>query len=760
MCASSVFSSARDDSRVPTFNTAYMNASDRFWDMYLSVALPEDRQRAERWKGDTDGILIFTGLFAATVATFAVAQYPSLSPDSGEATVELLHHLIILMNGSRPLESSALQDLDTFTASTSAVYVNALWFLSLIVSIFCALLAVMLQQWTRQYILDTQHTGTPSARGPVHWLLSTGIEESFMENATELITFLLHVAVTLFFAGLIVLLVSLNTIIAILSSAVMICGIATYAVLSVLPLIRAKSPYYTPLTSFIRLALWVWLTLCEKLLTMMGGITRFLRGQAHTRSQNIVCDGIHQRRADLEGGRFALVKRSATTLSSSDWFKVITGIWQRATEPHEVGRLLVTLSPLILSPAHRHQQRYGGLYDVGGDVGEGQDSLTEDQAWTVSTRLLFDTDVFTRAVSFFKSGNPRDRSLAEGECNRRLVVGSLFIRCLILTIYNQCAPEEKGVYGSPNAWLKPNKAWLKLARDYGEIDTFVNGVRDRSGIEAPVYRFSTYVLTYCIHTTMTGLTPSVCLHEDGQYGLERYRCDELGRDDDVIGPPYVATMADLGQLKLRTFYITRPEDCVRCRLLHLVSFIMNIAYLGPRSQPVQTLISIAHLWRPMLKLLHYEGREGYDPAHELVSAVSHPRKAPTETLMSQMLDFRNKEGSPIWHDLDLSRTDFPYTINHEHAYMFDAYPELRMMFKDLVAWSGVDFGAVRPRPLPPLPSGWERRVEGGKAFFIDHNTRTTTYVDPRMEPQSSESVFVEPRAESSASQPPPGTTSD
>ena len=54
--------------------------------------------------------------------------------------------------------------------------------------------------------------------------------------------------------------------------------------------------------------------------------------------------------------------------------------------------------------------------------------------------------------------------------------------------------------------------------------------------------------------------------------------------------------------------------------------------------------------------------------------------------------------------------------------------------------------SVSPAPLPeeedvpsssvgdedPLPEGWEaRRTKDGRAFYVDHNTRTTTWEDPR-----------------------------
>ena len=42
----------------------------------------------------------------------------------------------------------------------------------------------------------------------------------------------------------------------------------------------------------------------------------------------------------------------------------------------------------------------------------------------------------------------------------------------------------------------------------------------------------------------------------------------------------------------------------------------------------------------------------------------------------------------------------------------------------------------RPRngviPLKPLPAGWEEsRTNDGKPYFIDHNSKKTSWIDPR-----------------------------
>ena len=31
----------------------------------------------------------------------------------------------------------------------------------------------------------------------------------------------------------------------------------------------------------------------------------------------------------------------------------------------------------------------------------------------------------------------------------------------------------------------------------------------------------------------------------------------------------------------------------------------------------------------------------------------------------------------------------------------------------------------------PLPTGWEEIINGDKVFYMDHNTKKTTWLDPR-----------------------------
>ncbi|KZV73031.1 hypothetical protein PENSPDRAFT_750502 [Peniophora sp. CONT] len=239
--------------------TDFTDPQDKFWSLFISDAEKHDRNRLERWKGDTDAILIFTGLFAATVATFVASSLPTLSPDSGDESVELLQKmLIVLSNQTAALQDSSFTDSSAtapFQPTRSAIWVNALWLLSLVISICCALSATLVQQWARDYAHHIRRRGRPGIRGPVYATLALGVRRFRMEHAVATVIGLLHVAVLAFFAGLLILLYSTNTTIAIALSAIMASGTLFYTLVSALPMLWPESPYSTPFTPLLKLVI-------------------------------------------------------------------------------------------------------------------------------------------------------------------------------------------------------------------------------------------------------------------------------------------------------------------------------------------------------------------------------------------------------------------------------------------------------------------------------------------------------------------------
>ena len=148
-------------------------------------------------------------------------------------------------NISSPLPASP----PPFSPPNYAVWVNGLWFMSLVISLTCALLATFLQQWARRYLKVTHSRSSPDKRARIRAFFAEGIEKCLLPFAVEILPTLLHISLFLFFAGLVVFLLNVNlTIFKLVLSWVGIC-VALYGCITLMPIIRHDSPYYTPLSS-------------------------------------------------------------------------------------------------------------------------------------------------------------------------------------------------------------------------------------------------------------------------------------------------------------------------------------------------------------------------------------------------------------------------------------------------------------------------------------------------------------------------------
>jgi hypothetical protein len=128
------------------------------------------------------------------------------------------------------------------------VWVNALWFLSLVISLTCALLATLLQQWARRYLKITQSRYRPHKRARIRAFFSEGVERCLLPWTVETLPTLLHLSLFLFFAGLVVFLCNVNlTIFKLVLSWVSLCT-TLYGCITCMPIFRHDSPYYTPLS--------------------------------------------------------------------------------------------------------------------------------------------------------------------------------------------------------------------------------------------------------------------------------------------------------------------------------------------------------------------------------------------------------------------------------------------------------------------------------------------------------------------------------
>jgi len=127
--------------------------------------------------------------------------------------------------------------------------------MSLVVSITCAVLATLLQQWARRYLRLAHPRYSPHKRARIRAFYRKGVEELHLSRVVEGLPALLHISLFLFFAGLSVFLFKVNyTIFKAVIAWVALCVIV-YAYLTVLPIRRKNSPYSAPLSALVSLCL-------------------------------------------------------------------------------------------------------------------------------------------------------------------------------------------------------------------------------------------------------------------------------------------------------------------------------------------------------------------------------------------------------------------------------------------------------------------------------------------------------------------------
>jgi len=123
--------------------------------------------------------------------------------------------------------------------------------MSFVISLTCALLATLLQQWARRYIKLTQPHYSPQKRVRIRAFFFEGVEKLLLPWVVEALPTLLHVSLFLFFAGLVVFLCNVNITIFKLVLSWVGVGTALYGCITFIPVFRHDSPYYTSLSSLV-----------------------------------------------------------------------------------------------------------------------------------------------------------------------------------------------------------------------------------------------------------------------------------------------------------------------------------------------------------------------------------------------------------------------------------------------------------------------------------------------------------------------------
>ncbi|KAH9034117.1 hypothetical protein EDB85DRAFT_2274579 [Lactarius pseudohatsudake] len=172
--------------KAPQEAPSFVDGSGPIFSMYSERATEDDEKMAEGWKADAEGTLVF-----------------DIRPNPQDTSNFYLANIYqTLANPGSNVSSSLPTSPPPFSPPNYAIWVNALWFLSLVISITRALLATLLQRCARRYLKVTQPRYSPHKRARIRAFFFEGVDKFLVPWAVEALPTLLHVSLFLFFAGL------------------------------------------------------------------------------------------------------------------------------------------------------------------------------------------------------------------------------------------------------------------------------------------------------------------------------------------------------------------------------------------------------------------------------------------------------------------------------------------------------------------------------------------------------------------------------
>ncbi|KAF8663688.1 hypothetical protein AX16_000863 [Volvariella volvacea WC 439] len=182
-----------------------------------------DVEMCKGWSEEIENLLIFTGLFGATVTAFAVEAFQWLQEDPNERNSIFLAQISLqianltnpglLAGSSIPIIDPIVTSAEPFDVEGYILRVNVLWMLSLTLSLSTVLIGILCMQWLREFLKDSSLS--PKDNLPIRYLRFQGLNAWKVPQIVSSLPLLLQISVILFFAGFIDLLWHLHTTVAI-----------------------------------------------------------------------------------------------------------------------------------------------------------------------------------------------------------------------------------------------------------------------------------------------------------------------------------------------------------------------------------------------------------------------------------------------------------------------------------------------------------------------------------------------------------------
>ncbi|KAF9524639.1 hypothetical protein CPB83DRAFT_773535, partial [Crepidotus variabilis] len=177
------------------------------WKTIANHVMQKEKGRCEAWKEEVDKLLVFSGLFSAVITGLLVESQKSLSEDS----IKTLLTQLVAQGANQTVAAVAASGASgKFTASDSSKRVNALWFLSLVLSLATALFGIVAQQWLREHLRPSPENMPICVLPGLFHMYTEALDRFYVPHLFTALPLLLIISVVFFLIGMVDFLWMLN----------------------------------------------------------------------------------------------------------------------------------------------------------------------------------------------------------------------------------------------------------------------------------------------------------------------------------------------------------------------------------------------------------------------------------------------------------------------------------------------------------------------------------------------------------------------
>ncbi|KZO93946.1 hypothetical protein CALVIDRAFT_238431 [Calocera viscosa TUFC12733] len=218
------------------------------WNTYRKHAAAWDKDYLASLDDTLNVFLLFATLFSAVVAPFLIDSNARLQPDTQQAAVDALTRISAQLAASQDDAPPPIAyDGDSAINPASwLLAVNALWLVSLLISLVSTVFAVSVKQWLTSY-----KEGLPAATLPAvrerheRYIALDRWKISILVNSLPMV---INIAVFIFLAGLVIYIWNASTPLGGLLCGLLVGSMGLYFVTVLLPIIIPRCPYQSILT--------------------------------------------------------------------------------------------------------------------------------------------------------------------------------------------------------------------------------------------------------------------------------------------------------------------------------------------------------------------------------------------------------------------------------------------------------------------------------------------------------------------------------